>query len=88
MSLKETENLKFLANFTSLILLVIGLILQDYIWLFASLLLKSTTITIVIYNKEQKSKYEIKSTEENLVNQLENLIKKPKKNIKYNFSRK
>jgi hypothetical protein len=84
MNLKETENFKFLANLTSMILLIVGLVLQDYIWLFASLLLKSTTISIVIYHKDQKPIGGFtQNTEERLVNELERYtITRPKQKTK------
>lgn len=84
MNLKETENFKFLANLTSLILLIVGLVLQDYIWLFASLLLKSTTISIVIYHKDKKPNGGFNTnTEERLVNELEKYtITRPKQKTK------
>lgn len=81
MNLKETENFKFLANFTSLILLVVGLILRDWMFLFAALLLRSTTISIVIYQKPTSGF--TPSTEEHLVNELEKYtITRPKQKTK------
>ena len=52
MKLKDAENIKALANFTSFILMIVGLILQDYIWLVAALICRSTTITLVIHHKK------------------------------------
>lgn len=71
MNLKETENFKFLANFTSFVLLVVGLVLRDYMWLAASLLLRSTTISIVVYHKDEIPKGGFTpNTEERLAKEL------------------
>lgn len=71
MNLKETENFKFLANLTSFILLVVGLILRDWMFLFAALILKSSTISIVTYHKEQKPTGGFtQQSEEHLANEL------------------
>lgn len=84
MSLKEIENFKFLANFISLVLLIVGLILRDWMFLFAALLLRSTTISIVIYHKDQKPTSSFtQQTEEHLVNELEKYtIARPKQKTK------
>lgn len=84
MNLKETENFKFLANLTSFILLVVGLILRDWMFLFAALLLRSTTISIVIYHKDQKPTGGFtQQTEEHLANELKKFtITRPRQKTK------
>lgn len=52
MKLKDDQNLKSLANFISFCLVVVGLILQSYIWILAALVLRSSMITVVVYHKD------------------------------------
>jgi hypothetical protein len=54
MKLQDAENFKAMANFISFCLVVVGLILQSYLWLVAALALRSTTISIVVYRKDSK----------------------------------
>lgn len=85
MNLKETENFKFLANLTSFILLVVGLILRDWMFLFAALLLRSTTISIVIYHKDETKVggFTRPKSEDQMINTINNItLARPRQKTK------
>lgn len=78
MKFKDIENRKTVGSFVGFCFLVVGLILQNYIWLVAAIAMKIGTISIVVYHEHSHKKIAPKSKNEEILDELRryNILKK------------